>query len=187
VTLSSLFACLCAFSFQFISVLLCTSSINMFLSLVQHVHSCCILWYMMLQCVCVCPSVCHIEMAGPLSTSQCCLLSRELRFRAPVMEQMPLLAFSLSEHWVEAKGKQYYEKKTFSALRAGCKVIQRTIGQKADFSFKLHSEAEKRNQFSFVCISLNTWQKLVNFFMYIQECISYHSVYFILACIKNFV
>jgi len=47
-------------------------------------------------------------------------------------------------------------KKTFSALRAGCNVIQRTIGQKADFSFKLHSEAEKRNQFSFVCISLNT-------------------------------
>ena len=168
-TLSSLFACLCAFSFQFISVLLCTSSINIFLCLVQHVHSCCILWYMMLQCVCVCPSVCHIEMAGPLSTSQCCLLSRELRFRTPVMEQMPLLAFSLSEHWVEAEGEKiYYEKKTFSALRTGLKVIQRTIGQ--------------------ICVHL---------FKYLTETGEFFHVYsgmyklpfcvLILACIKNFV
>jgi len=62
-----------------------------------------------------------IEMAGPLSTSQCFLLSRELRFRTPVMEQMPLLAFSLSEHWVEAEGKKiYYEKKNIfgSAYRS---------------------------------------------------------------------
>jgi len=82
-----------------------------------------------------------IEMAGPLSTSQCCLLSRELRFRAPVMEQMPLLAFSLSEHWVEAEGEKiYYEKKTFSALRTGLKVIQRTIGQICVHLFKYLTE-----------------------------------------------
>ena len=30
----------------------------------------------------------------------------------------------------------------------------------------LHHEAEKKNQF-FMCISFNTWQKLVNFFIYI--------------------
>ena len=39
----------------------------------------------------------------------------------------------------------------------------------------------KKNQFSFVCISFNTWQKLVNFLIYIKECISYNSVSLILA------
>ena len=38
----------------------------------------------------------------------------------------------------------------------------------------------------FVCISFNTWQKLVNFFVYIKERISYNSVYLALACVKNF-
>ena len=45
----------------------------------------------------------------------------------------------------------------------------------------------KRNQSSFVCISFNTWQKLVNFFICIKDCISYNSVYLILARVKNFV
>ena len=31
-----------------------------------------------------------------------------------------------------------------------------------------HPETEKRNQFSFECMSFNTWQKLVNFFVYIK-------------------
>jgi len=35
-------------------------------------------------------------------------------------------------------------------------------------------------------IFFNTLQKLVNFFTYIKESISYNSVYLILACIKNF-
>ena len=153
-TLSSLFACLCAFSFQFISVLLCTSSINMFLCLVQHVHSCCILWYMMLQCVCVCPSVCHIEMAGPLSTSQCFLLSRELRFRTPVMEQMPLLAFSLSEHWVEAEGKKLlWEKKHF---RLSVQVAMWYKGQlaKKQTSVSNYTVRQKKETNFLLCASL---------------------------------
>jgi len=50
----------------------------------------------------------------------------------------------------------------------------------------LHSEAEIRNHFSFVCISFNTWQKLVSFFIYSKQHISYTSVYLILACVKNF-
>ena len=50
----------------------------------------------------------------------------------------------------------------------------------------IHHKAEKKNQFSFVNIFFNTWQKLVNFFTYIEESISYNSVYLILACVKNF-
>ena len=45
------------------------------------------------------------------------------------------------------------------------------------FFIILHCEAGKRNQFSFVCISFNTRQKLVNFFVYIKEYISYNFVY----------
>ena len=51
---------------------------------------------------------------------------------------------------------------------------------------KIHREAEKRNQFSFVCVSFNTWQKLVKIFTYIKKRISYNSIYLILACINNF-
>ena len=54
-------------------------------------------------------------------------------------------------------------------------------------SFHTHRKAEKKNQFSSVCVSFNTWQKLVNFFVHIKEHICYNSVYFILACVKNFV
>jgi len=51
----------------------------------------------------------------------------------------------------------------------------------------LHREAEKSEPvFIFVCIFFNTRQKLVNFFAYIKESISYNSVYSILACVKNF-
>ena len=54
----------------------------------------------------------------------------------------------------------------------------------------LHRDAEKMNQFSFVCSIFNTWQKLVIFFTYIRpkesRSISYNSVYLILACVKNF-
>jgi len=49
----------------------------------------------------------------------------------------------------------------------------------------LHHKAEKRNQFSFVCIFFNARQKLVNSFTYIKESINYNYVYLILACIKN--
>jgi len=42
---------------------------------------------------------------------------------------------------------------------------------------------KKRNHFSFVCISVNTWRKLVNFFMYIKEL---NSMYSILAYVKKF-
>jgi len=45
----------------------------------------------------------------------------------------------------------------------------------------------KRSQFSFVCLFFNARQKLVNFFTYIKESISYNSVYLVLACVKNFV
>ena len=39
----------------------------------------------------------------------------------------------------------------------------------------------------FFCVHLfNTWQKLVKFFMYIKERISYNSVCLMLACVKNF-
>jgi len=41
----------------------------------------------------------------------------------------------------------------------------------------IHREAEKRNQFSFVCIFFNTWQKVVNVFTYIKESIGYNSIY----------
>jgi len=45
---------------------------------------------------------------------------------------------------------------------------------------------KKRNQFiSFVCICFNSWQKLVIFFIYIDERIRYNSVYLILAWIKT--
>ena len=37
-----------------------------------------------------------------------------------------------------------------------------------------------------MCISFNTWQKVVNFFVYIKEYISYNSVYLILARIWEF-
>jgi len=50
-----------------------------------------------------------------------------------------------------------------------------------NYEIHVHCEAEKKNQFSFVCISFNTWQKLVNFLIYIKECISYNSVSLILA------
>jgi len=46
--------------------------------------------------------------------------------------------------------------------------------------------SRKRNQFCFVCVFLNTWQKLVNFFTYIKESRCYNSLYLILACVKNF-
>ena len=44
----------------------------------------------------------------------------------------------------------------------------------------------KKIQFSFVWIFFNTWRRLVNFFTYIKESISYNCVYLILACVKNF-
>jgi len=49
----------------------------------------------------------------------------------------------------------------------------------------VHREAEKRTVF--FCVHLfNTWQKLVKFFVYIKERISYNSVCLMLACVKNF-
>ena len=49
---------------------------------------------------------------------------------------------------------------------------------------RIHYEAEKE---PVLCASvLNTWHKLVNLFTYIEEIISYNSVYLILACVKNF-
>jgi len=50
----------------------------------------------------------------------------------------------------------------------------------------LHCEAAKRGQYYFACFSFNTRQKLVNFFMYIKERISYNSVYLIFTWDKNF-
>jgi len=50
----------------------------------------------------------------------------------------------------------------------------------------LHCEAAKRGQYYFACFSFNTWEKLVNFFMYIKERTSYNSVCLILAWVKNF-
>jgi len=47
-----------------------------------------------------------------------------------------------------------------------------------------YREAEKRKQCSFVCIY--TRQKVLNFFTYTKESISYNSVCLILACVKNF-
>ena len=44
---------------------------------------------------------------------------------------------------------------------------------------------KKRNQLSFVCVFLNTWEKLLIFFTYIKESIRYNSVYLILACVEN--
>jgi len=44
----------------------------------------------------------------------------------------------------------------------------------------------KMNQFSFVCVSFNTWQKQVIFFIYMKERIPYNSVCLILLCVKNF-
>jgi len=49
------------------------------------------------------------------------------------------------------------------------------------------SEAEKKEPIFFCVHLFNVWQKLVNFFVYIKESISYNSVYLILACVKNFV
>ena len=43
---------------------------------------------------------------------------------------------------------------------------------------------KKRNQFSFVCVSFNTWQRLVNFLTWNKERVSNNSMYLILACIK---
>ena len=37
-----------------------------------------------------------------------------------------------------------------------------------------------------VCIFFNAWRKLVNFFTYLNESISYNSVYLTLACVKIF-
>jgi len=51
----------------------------------------------------------------------------------------------------------------------------------------LHRDAENRSQFSFLSSFFHAWQKLVNLFTYIKECISYNAVYLILARIKNFV
>jgi len=53
--------------------------------------------------------------------------------------------------------------------------------------YEVHREAEKRNQFSFVRIFFNAWQKLMIFFTYIKESMSYNSVHLILACVDNFV
>jgi len=52
--------------------------------------------------------------------------------------------------------------------------------------YKYTTQLGYRNQFSFVCISFNTWQKLVNLFVYIKERISYSSVYLIAACVQMF-
>ena len=38
-----------------------------------------------------------------------------------------------------------------------------------------------------VCIFFNAWRKLVNFFTYLNESISYNSVYLTLTCVKIFV
>ena len=51
----------------------------------------------------------------------------------------------------------------------------------------IHHEAEKKDQFSFVCTFFNTWQKLMTSFTYIKERMSYNSLYSIFACVKNFV
>jgi len=52
---------------------------------------------------------------------------------------------------------------------------------------KIHREAEERNQFSSVCIFLMLDRNWWIFFTYINESISYNSVFLILACVKNFV
>ena len=51
---------------------------------------------------------------------------------------------------------------------------------------KVHREAEKRNQFSLVCIFLMLDRNWRFFSIYIKESISYNYVYLILACVKNF-
>jgi len=51
----------------------------------------------------------------------------------------------------------------------------------------VHRDAENRSQFSFLSSFFHAWQKLVNLFTYIKECISYNAVYLILTRIKNFV
>jgi len=43
----------------------------------------------------------------------------------------------------------------------------------------IHREAEKRNQYSFVCILFNAWRNPVNFFTYTKEGIGYNIVYLI--------
>ena len=75
-----------------------------------------------------------------------------------------------------------------SLLRAFSKNTQYTIYgwnlQRLQHS-RIHCEAEKRNQF--LCVHLfRTWQKLVNFFTYIKESITYNAMYLILARVKNF-
>ena len=56
----------------------------------------------------------------------------------------------------------------------------------------VHCGAEKRNQFPFVRMFFNNWQKLANFShtVYIRpnesRSISYNYVYLILACVENF-
>jgi len=46
--------------------------------------------------------------------------------------------------------------------------------------------ARKKKVPIFFCVCFNTWQKVVNFFVYIKKRISYNSVYLMLACFKNF-
>ena len=60
----------------------------------------------------------------------------------------------------------------------------------AGSSNNMHREAEKRNEFSFVCILISYLRKLVIFFTHIRpketRSIRYDSVYLILARVENF-
>jgi len=52
-----------------------------------------------------------------------------------------------------------------SVIRPNCRPIIIIIYYETRTVVHIHREAEKRIQFSFVCIYLNTSQKLVNFFI----------------------
>ena len=67
-------------------------------------------------------------------------------------------------------------------------TITASRGRIADrLAVDLYTIRQKKEPiFSCVHLSYNSWQKLVNSFVFIKERINYNSMYLILACVKNF-
>jgi len=95
------------------------------------------------------------------------------------LEALKRASFWLSSVALKRTRCDVWQVHTPKGTSIGAAVMQNSRLFPADtLTQPLHRDAEKKNQFSFVYICYHTWQKLVNFFIYIKECISYNSVVF---------